>query len=97
MTPQPKMNPLLWGLAMLGIGLALRQWRPAALTLPDRPRTEGRDKGLARAARHTRDGVATVLPGNLTGSIGRSLILAGAGMIALRALDLLVEDDDALF
>ncbi|WP_108484973.1 hypothetical protein [Oceaniglobus ichthyenteri] len=97
MKPEPKNNPLLSGLAMLGFGLLLRRWQPAVLTMPNRSRPNGRDTGLTRAVRHTRNGVATVLPGNLTGSIGRSLILAGAGLIAIRALDLLVEDDDSLF
>ncbi|NNE51022.1 MAG: hypothetical protein HKN30_01305 [Sulfitobacter sp.] len=86
------------GLALLGAGLLLRRWQPSALNLPDRPdKDDHKDKGVAKAARKSRDGVATVLPKNMTGSIGRSLIIMGAGLIMVRALDELVEDDDALF
>lgn len=90
-------SPIITGLALLGAGLLVRRWQPTALSLPDRVEKEHRDRGIARAARRSRDGLATVLPTNMTGSIGRSLIVMGAGLILVRALDELVEDDDALF
>jgi hypothetical protein len=90
-------SPLLAGLALLGAGLLVRGWQPRLLDMPEPSGDEPRDQGVARAARKSRDGLAQVMPGNLTGSIGRSLVLMGAGLIMVRALDLLVEDDDALF
>ncbi|MDF1728310.1 MAG: hypothetical protein P1U53_11240 [Sulfitobacter sp.] len=96
--PSPATAPILAGLALLGLGLLVRRWQPAALTLPESPDGESqRDAGLSKAARKSRDGVAAVLPGNMTGSIGRTLLIMGAGLIMVRALDELVEDDDALF
>lgn len=91
-------SPVVTGLALLGAGLMVRRWRPRALTLPDRKEDENReDRGVARAARKSRDGIAAILPSNMTGSIGRSLMIMGAGLILVRALDELVEDEDALF
>lgn len=94
----PQSSPIITGLALLGAGLLVRRWRPTALTLPERGETENRsDRGVARVARKSRDGIASILPGNMTGSIGRSLMIMGAGLIMVRALDELVEDEDALF
>ncbi|KIN60152.1 Glucosyltransferase MdoH [Sulfitobacter noctilucae] len=96
--PAPANAPILAGLALLGMGLLVRRWQPRALSLPDKPDTGShRDRGVAKVARRSRDGVAAVLPRNMTGSIGRSLLVMGAGLIIVRALDELVEDDDALF
>lgn len=96
--PSPATAPILAGLALLGMGLLVRRWQPAALTLPDNPDSDGRrDRGLSKAARKSRDGVASVLPGNMTGSIGRTMMIMGAGLILVRALDELVEDEDALY
>lgn len=92
----PQSSPLLTGLGLVGLGLLLRQWQPRVLNLPQ-SRGEPDDSGLPRAARKSRDGVMTVLPGNLTGSVGRSLVFMGAGLMLVRALDMLVDDDDALF
>ena len=98
MSTQPRKSPLLAGLALLGAGLLVRQWQPRLLDMPEQADT-ARDNGtrVQNAARKSRDGVARVLPGNMTGSIGRSLIVMGVGLIAVRTLDLLVDDDDALF
>ena len=97
MRNSPENSPLLTGIALLGAGLMLRRWQPSALRLPEKPQEEARDRGVRRAARKSRDGIAKVLPGNLTGSIGRSLVVMGAGLILVRALDELVEDEHALF
>ncbi len=94
----PRQSPLLAGLALLGAGLLIRRWQPKLLDLPDTPSdTHHKDRGVRRAARKSRDGLASILPGNMTGSIGRSLIIMGAGLLLVRALDELVEDEDALF
>ncbi|TMM51594.1 hypothetical protein [Sulfitobacter sabulilitoris] len=98
MTETPRTSPILAGLALLGTGLVLRRWQPRLLDMPER--AEGAsDAGTPaqRVARKGRDGVATVLPDNMTGAIGRSLIVMGAGLLALRALDLLVDEDDTIF
>tara|TARA_R110002110_G_scaffold117021_24_gene289242 strand:+ start:376 stop:672 length:297 start_codon:yes stop_codon:yes gene_type:complete len=98
MQKQVQSSPLLAGLALLGAGLLVRRWQPDLLALPDRPDdAAGNDRGVRRAARKSRDGLAGVLPGNLTGSIGRSLIVMGAGLLMIRALDELVEAEDRLF
>ncbi len=94
----PSTAPIMAGIALLGAGLLMRRWRPSVLNLPDRPeKSSHADRGIARAARKSRDGVATVLPRNMTGSIGRSLIIMGAGLIMVRAFDELVDDEEALF
>jgi hypothetical protein len=38
-----------------------------------------------------------ILPSNLTGSIGRSLMVMGAGLLTLRALDFLADDNERLY
>lgn len=94
----PQTSPIVTGLALLGTGFLFSRWRPSALSLPEREDDgDSRDRGVARAARKSRDGIATILPRNMTGSIGRSLMIMGAGLIMVRALDELVEDEDALF
>ncbi|KIN63672.1 Glucosyltransferase MdoH [Sulfitobacter noctilucicola] len=86
------------GIALMGAGLLMRAWRPSALSLPDRPEKDRHtDRGVAKAARRSRDGVATILPRNMTGSLGRSLLIMGAGLVMVRVLDEFVEDEEALF
>lgn len=98
MAKTPQSSPLLAGLALLGAGLVMRRWQPGVLELPGKPdNAKSKDRGMRRIARKSRDGLASVLPGNLTGSIARSMMIMGAGLILVRALDELVEDDDALF
>ena len=92
-----EISPLLIGAALLGAGIALRQVQPSVLSLPDRPDQLHTGRGLQRAARKTRDGIASVLPSNLTGSIGRSLAIMGAGLVMVRLLDMAVDDSDQLF
>ncbi|SEN42884.1 hypothetical protein [Palleronia pelagia] len=92
-----ELSPIIVGAALLGTGMLLRRWQPSALSLPERPDTLHRDSGARRAARKTRDGIARVLPSNLTGSLGRTLIIAGAGLVLVRLLDFAVDDGEALF
>jgi len=97
MAKSPRSSPLLAGIALLGAGLVLRRVQPSVLSLPEPDGADHNDRGVKRAARKSRDGLAGVLPGNLTGSIGRSLIIMGAGLMAIRALDAVVDDEDALY
>jgi hypothetical protein len=92
-----KAAPLLSGAALLGAGLLVRLWKPRLLDVPEPDGRERNDRGLPRLARRSRDGLARVLPHNMTGTVARSLIIMGAGLILVRALDELVEDEDALF
>ena len=97
MANSPRTSPLLAGIALLGAGLVLRRVQPSVLSLPEPDGADRNDRGVKRAARKSRDGLAGVLPGNLTGSIGRSLIIMGAGLVAIRALDAVVDDEDSLY
>ncbi len=97
MDQSPRKSPLLAGLALVGAGLALRRIQPSVLSLPEPDGADHNDRGVRRAARKSRDGLAGVLPSNLTGSVGRSLMIMGLGLVAIRALDALVDDEDALY
>ena len=90
-------SPLILGAALLGAGLVLRNWEPEALRLPDRPDRPHRDRGARRVARKTRDGIARVLPGNMTGSVGRTLVIMGAGLVLVRLLDMAADEQEQLF
>ena len=91
-------SPVVAGLVLLGVGLLVRSWEPAVLRLPEPAQDVVRnDRGIARAARVARDGIAAVLPRNLTKSVARSMMIVGAGLVLVRALDELVHDEDALF
>jgi hypothetical protein len=87
---------MVLGLAMVGLGLVARRIEPSALSLPE---PSGRRKRLSEvrtgrdAAKVARDGIAGFTPHNLTRSIGRTLILMGAALLAVRALDELVGDE----
>lgn len=97
MERSPRTSPLVAGIALVGAGLMLRLVKPAMLSLPEPDGKKRHDRGIPRAARKSRDGVAALMPSNLTGSIGRSLIIMGLGLVAVRALDSLVDDEDAIF
>jgi hypothetical protein len=97
MDQSPKSSPVLTGIALLGAGILIRQWQPDALRLPEPANHHRRDRGLRRAARKSRNGLAMILPSNLTGSIGRSLMIMGAGLLTLRLLDLLADQDEQLY
>ncbi|WP_372988547.1 hypothetical protein [Sulfitobacter sp.] len=97
MDNSPRTSPLLAGLALVGAGLVLRQIQPSVLSLPEPDKADRNDHGVRRAARKSRDGLAGLLPKNLTGSIGRSLMIMGLGLVTIRALDAIVDDKDALY
>ena len=97
MSRKASYTPFLFGLGMVGLGLLARQAKPSALRLPepaDKPSL--RDiRGGRDAARAARDGIADITPNNLTSSLGRTLIFMGGVLLAVRALDELVDDDSA--
>ena len=89
--------PFLIGIGLIGLGMAARRIEPDTLRLPEpadspdfRNIRSGRD-----AARAARDGIAGFVPRNLTKSLGRTMILMGAALVAVRALDELVDEDTA--
>ena len=90
-------SPFLLGAALLGAGLVLRQWEPEALRLPERPTRPHLDRGASRMARKTRDLIARILPGNMTGSMGRTLVIMGAGLVLVRLLDMAADEQERLF
>jgi hypothetical protein len=84
------------GLGMIGLGLAARRIEPAALSLPNPAGRRKRIRDVRTgpdAAKVARDGIAGLIPRNLTRSIGRTLILMGTALLAVRVLDEFVEDD----
>ena len=90
-------TPFLIGLGLIGLGLAARRVEPEMLNLPEpaerpdfRKVRSGRD-----AARATRDGLAGLLPRNITKSLGRTMILMGGALLVIRALDEIVDTDTA--
>ncbi|MHA6345003.1 hypothetical protein [Roseivivax sp. CAU 1761] len=98
--PRDRLSPLMpfaVGLGMVVAGLLLRRTDPDLLRLPQ-PATKPHWRGLTRRrdmARTARDGIAGLIPRNLTGSLGRTLILMGGALVLVRALDELVDDDSA--
>jgi len=90
-------TPFLIGLGLIGLGLAARRVEPETLRLPEpsarpdlRNVRSGRD-----AARAARDGLAGLLPRNITKSLGRTMILMGGALLIIRALDEIVDTDTA--
>lgn len=86
---------LVAGALLFGAGLALMAWDPPAARLPERPLPTRRPRRGAEAAGQARDVVARLMPASLTGGIGRTLAIAGAGLVLVRLLDR-AADDDAL-
>lgn len=94
-----KNHPLIAAAALVGTGVLLRQWKPTLLDLPDpkkkRPHV---DSGLSRKVRRARDGVTKfAMPPNMVRSLGSSLLALGGGLVALRLLDEVVDDNERLF
>ena len=96
-TGPAEISPFLIGAALIGAGYALRQVQPSIFSLPDKPDQLHRDSGAQRVARITRDGIAKVLPSNLTGSVGRTLLMMGAGLVLIRLLDMAADEGEQLF
>ncbi len=96
MSRDPGTTPLLLGLAMVALGLAASRIEPGALSLPAPSARRKRlsDVRTGRdAAKVARDGIANFIPDNLTASIGRTLMLMGGALLAVRLLDEFVEDE----
>ncbi|SER82887.1 hypothetical protein SAMN04490244_103147 [Tranquillimonas rosea] len=99
MSRGPGYLPFVAGIALAGVGFGLRQLRPGALNLPapaQAPRLPD-PADPQDVARQARDGLANVMPDNLNDSFGRTLMIMGAGLILLRALDEIVDEDDARY
>ena len=81
--------PLAIGAGLVAAGAVLWRMRPSILQIPDpAPLNEHPDDSFfRRAARRSRDGVHQVAPDNLSVSLGRSLVLAGAALLVTRLLD----------
>ena len=88
-TRRERLSPLVYAGGMLTIGLALLLAKPRIGKVPrstfsgSGPRA-GRRR---RAAQRSRDVVAPFAPGNVTDSIGRSLIIGGVALALTRLLD----------
>ena len=96
MSLQDDYTPLIAGLVCVGVGAMLQHARSDRLSLPEPPDTGTAHRGRRkRAARRSRDAIAGFLPDNLLNAIGRTLMIAGAGMIAVRALDEYLDDEGA--
>lgn len=94
--------PLIAGVALAVCGLLLMRLNPDLLAMPRRRVTP--ESALARyrrgdrvgaAAQQARDAIVRMLPKNLLGGIGRGLVFAGAGILAVRLLDMLAGDQSA--
>ena len=94
--------PLVAGVALALCGVLLMQLNPDLLAMPKRRPTKenairrfrGGDQ-VGAVAQQARDVLIHVLPKNLLGGIGRGLVFAGVGILAVRLLDMLAGDEDA--
>ncbi len=91
-----RLLPAAAALGLMAAGVLLWRWRPSLLDLPQpAPLKGGRPQGMfRRAARRSREGVSLVAPDNLSVSLGRSLVIAGAALLAVRVLDELSDPRD---
>jgi hypothetical protein len=94
--------PLVAGVALALCGVLLMQLNPDLLAMPKRRpakqsairRFRGGDQ-VGALAQQARDVLIQVLPKNLLGGIGRGLVFAGVGILAVRLLDMLAGDESA--
>jgi hypothetical protein len=92
--------PLAAALLLIVGGTLLMQADSRLLALPRRRNTLERARRryrrgdrLGAAAQESRDRILDLMPRNLAAGIGRTLVFAGVGMLAVRLLDLLSGDD----
>lgn len=90
-------TPLLAGIGLAITGALLQRVRPAVFDLPKPSKQAGDRPRFPRNAREVRDGIAAAAPDNMTDAVGRTLIFMGAALLAMRALDEIVDEDDRLF
>ncbi len=92
--------PIIAGAALVVCGALLMRLGPDLLAMPA-PR-KARESALARfrrgdrlggAAQQIRQALVEILPANVLGSVGRGLVLAGAGILVVRLLDALADDE----
>ncbi|MCA0205094.1 MAG: hypothetical protein LCH92_12175 [Proteobacteria bacterium] len=87
--PRNRPTPGAYGMGMLALGAILLLAKPRIGEVPDPRLSEEQGPGLRRLAAGARDGVSVFAPGNVTDSIGRSLMLGGGALLLARALDAL--------
>lgn len=83
------LTPFAAAIGLAVAGAALMRWKPGALDLPEpneRPRLpDVRDGG--DVIQQVREVAATVSPHNLTDTLGRSLLISGALLLIVQAVD----------
>ncbi|WP_185804438.1 hypothetical protein [Pontivivens nitratireducens] len=81
--------PFAAAIGLVAAGFALTRWKPGALDMPEPNATprlpDFRDGG--DIVRQLREGAAALSPRNLTDTLGRSLIISGALLLMVRAID----------
>ncbi len=92
--------PLIAGAALVVCGALLMRLGPDLLAMPA-PR-KARESALVRfrrgdrvggVAQQVRQTLVEILPANVLGGLGRGLVLAGAGILVVRLLDLLAGEE----
>lgn len=93
--------PIVAGVALALCGVLLMQLNPDLLAMPKKRATKqtalARFRGgdqIGAAAQQAREVLVQVLPKNLLGGIGRGLVVAGVGILAVRLLDMLAGDEN---
>lgn len=72
----------------MGLGLLIRNREPSMLGLPDPQPLDDVDAGpVVKAAHAVRDTLHEVVPENLAQTLARSMMVTGAAMVLVRALD----------
>ncbi|MBY6050026.1 hypothetical protein [Vannielia litorea] len=92
---QSRLVPVAVACGLVAGGALLWRAKPRALEIPDPvPLGAKPSKSLfRRMARRSRDGVHKIAPGNISVSLGRSLVIAGGALLLTRLLDELAGED----
>ena len=92
--------PVVAGLGLMALGLILSRLESRTLAMPA-PRRRRRDararfrRGdrIGAVAQASRDRLVDFMPNNIAAGIGRSMLIAGCGLLVVRALDRLAGED----
>lgn len=88
-----RIAPLAFGAGIIATGALLSRFRPAILDMPTAtPRHREPSGRTGKAVARIRDGADHMAPDNMSAKLGKSLVLAGAAMLAARLLDEVVSD-----